>query len=79
MFYIDTNCLVTLTRLLFQFALMLEYCSKGNLRSYLIDHEEDFKKSLKYVTEKGYLEPFTKHEIQHNVKQLCLWACQVIF
>ena len=58
---------------------MLEYCAKGNLRSYLIDHEEDFKKSLKYVTEKGHLELLRKDEIEHNVKQLCLWACQVIF
>ena len=45
---------------------MLEYCSQGNLRSYLIDHEQDFKKSLKYVAEKGFLAPRKKDEREYN-------------
>ena len=56
---------------------MLEYCPNGNLRSYLIDHEIEFKCSLKHYAETGYLEAVTADGTLHDVKQLCVWACQV--
>ena len=58
---------------------MLEYCPKGNLRSYLIDHEKEFKTSLKYYHEKGCtVESIDPEEIVvHDVRLLCIWACQV--
>ena len=64
-----------------QFSLMLEYCPKGDLRSYLIDHEKEFKTSLKYYHEHGCMtEPsISTVAIAHDIRLLCLWACQVEF
>ena len=58
---------------------MLEYCPKGNLRSYLIDHEKEFKGSLKSYHDKGSIvEPKNLEEtLEHDIKLLCFWACQV--
>ena len=58
---------------------MLEYCPKGNLRSYLIDHEKEFKISLKNYHDKGSIfEPKNFEDtIVHDIKLLCFWACQV--
>ena len=58
---------------------MLEYCLKGNLRSYLIDHEKEFKVSLKNYHDKGSIAESNNLEetIVHDIKLLCLWACQV--
>ena len=56
---------------------MLEYCPNGNLRSYLIDYEKELKKSLKYYSEKAYLEPTAPAAVAHDLKLLCVWACQV--
>ena len=63
----------------FQFSLMLEFCPKGNLRSYLIDHDKEFKRSLKYYHDKGYIteEKQLKDTVIHDIKMLCFWACQV--
>ena len=61
----------------FQFALMLEYCPNGNLRSYLIDHETEFRRSLKHYTDMGNLEADTAEGTIQDAKQLCVWACQV--
>ena len=64
-------------------SLILEYCSKGNMRSYLIDHENDFKKSLE-----EFSRPQTRNSIfktpsgsggpSHDVSLLYRWTYQVI-
>ena len=58
---------------------MLEYCPKGNLRSYLLEHDRDFKSSLKYYHEKGYIAERKDPEetVVHDIKLLCAWGCQV--
>lgn len=65
----------------FQFSLMLEYCPKGDLRSYLIDHEKEFKTSLKYYHEHGCMteSSILNESIAHDIRLLCVWACQVDF
>ena len=58
---------------------MLEYCPKGNLRSYLLEHDRDFKSSLKYYHEKGHIAERKDSEqtVVHDIKLLCAWGCQV--
>ena len=58
---------------------MLEYCPKGNLRSYLLSHEEKFKISLKQYAENDVLEQSNTvpGEELHGLNLLCVWACQV--
>ena len=59
---------------------MLEYCPKGDLRSYLIEHEKEFRRSLKFYHENGCmvdLSPNSGDVIRHDVRLLCIWACQV--
>ena len=59
---------------------MLEYCPKGDLRSYIIDHETDFKRSLKYYHENGFIPDRLQNSgevIHHDVRLFCVWACQV--
>ena len=59
---------------------MLEYCPKGDLRSYIIDHETDFKRSLKHYHENGFIPDRLQNSgevISHDVRLFCVWACQV--
>ena len=64
-----------------QCSLLLEYCSKLNLRSYLIDHETEFKKSLEYFENNRCLDPLaTPHGgvTANDLIWLYRWTYQVI-
>ena len=63
-----------------QISLILEYCSKGNLRAYLVDHESEFMNSLKYFKENDCVEPLQNSEIgnaSNDVFLLHRWSYQV--
>ena len=58
----------------------MEYCSRGNLRAYLIDHESEFMSSLKYYKENDCVEPLQNSEIgnaSNDVFLLHRWSYQV--
>jgi hypothetical protein len=64
----------------FQFTLLLEYCSNGDLRSYLITNREEFERSLKHYTEKGRIDHCTSSDkagTSLDIMVLCRWAYQV--
>ena len=72
----------TMSQFIFtQLSLILEYCSNGNLRSYLI------KNALKFVKNKNETNAITKNEISgtspieetglHSPQMLMVWAWQV--
>ena len=66
----------------FQCSLILEYCAKGNLRSFLIDHRQEFEKSLEYYEKNNFLElllSFQTSGVSHDVSLLYRWLYQVIF
>ena len=66
----------------FQFSLLLEYCSRGTLRSYLIDHQFEFGKALEHYDMYGRLdypnpsESKKRSGIPHNIKMLYRWSYQ---
>ena len=66
----------------FQCSLILEYCSKGDLRSYLINHEKEFNKSLEFYQMNKCLATVEKDVSDtksHNVALLCQWVYQVTY
>ena len=61
-------------------SLILEYCSKGDMRSYLIHHRKEFQKSLSNFDNNGTLEYIpvsTPTAIHHDVRLLYRWTYQV--
>ena len=65
---------------IWQFSLILEFCPKSCLKSYLEGHETNFKNSLEYFSRVGYLEPHVEEENKepvHDVSLLHDWAYQV--
>ena len=63
-------------------SLILEYCSRGNLRAYLIAHESEFLSSLKYYKENDCVEPLKISEVEdtsNDVFLLYRWSYQVDF
>ena len=65
-----------------QISLILEYCSRGNLRAYLIDHESEFMSSLKYYKDNDFVEPLKISEVEDTSNDVFLlhrWSYQVNF
>ena len=65
-----------------QISLILEYCARGNLRAYLIDHESEFMRSLKYYKENDFVEPLKISEVEDTSNDVFLlhrWSYQVNF
>ena len=66
----------------YQFCLLLEYCSAGNLRSYLIDHQREFRQSLDYYDMYGHMDTSQISStpnvvgIPHDIRLLYRWAHQ---
>ena len=54
---------------------MLEYCSFGDLKSYLKKHNQEFKQTIMY---KDNREKIPLHgNTKHNLAQLEIWSYQV--
>ena len=64
---------------LLQFSLLLEYCSKGNLRSYLIDHQVEFRSTLTFYMNNHAIEMAPNHAStpHHDITLLYAWCHQV--
>ena len=63
-----------------QISLILEYCARGNLRAYLIDHESEFMSSLKYYKENDFIEPLKISDVEDTPNDVFLlhrWSYQV--
>ena len=60
-------------------ALILEYCSRGDLRSYLIKNRHDFEKSLNgvYLHKMVDIKSSTSNSCIHDVNVLYRWTYQV--
>ena len=59
----------------FQLSLVLEYCSFGDLKSYLKKHYQEFKQTILH---KDNREQVPLHgSTKHNLAQLEIWAYQV--
>ena len=65
----------------FQCSLILEYCSMKNLRSYLIDHESEFRRSLEFYENNKFLDPLPSSAVSsgipHDIPLLYRWTYQV--
>ena len=76
------NILRLISILRYQFSLLLEYCSRGTLRSYLIDHQFEFGNALQHYDMYGRLdyprptESRNRSGIPHDVKMLYRWSYQ---
>ena len=60
-----------------QVALLLEYCSKGDLKSYLIHHREEIEKELIHFSNSGFTPSTTSSRVTFDVKLLHRWVYQV--
>ena len=63
-----------------QIELILEFCSKGDLRSYLANHRLEFEKSLQYYCQRGVSEEIAvtnADEIPNDIRLLYRWTYQV--
>ena len=63
----------------FQCSLILEHCSKGDLRSYLISHKAEFVSSLEYYENNKNLDPIfeaSDDKIVHDMRLLYRWIYQ---
>ena len=63
-----------------QIELILEFCSKGDLRSYLANHRFEFKKALQCYCQTGVIEASVvtnTQEIPHDIRLLYRWTYQV--
>ena len=59
----------------FQLSLVLEYCSFGDLKSYLKKHNQEFKQTILH---KDNREQMPLHgNTKHNLAQLEIWSYQV--
>ena len=59
----------------FQLSLVLEYCSFGDLKSYLKKHNQEFKQTILH---KDNREQMLSHgNTKHNLAQLEIWSYQV--
>ena len=57
----------------------MEFCSKGDLKHYLIEHAGEFKQSLQYYHEHGVQEqtPLVASDTPHDIEMLFKWISQV--
>ena len=63
-------------------SLLLEYCSKGNLRKYLINNRTGFEKSLNDYNDTGRVENIGPSDIdglRSNIVLLYKWAFEVYY
>ena len=78
--HINVSMVFLILKILFQVSLLLEYCCKGELRSFLIRHRLEIEKSLTLYINSGFFES-TKSKSARNVildvKILYRWVYQV--
>lgn len=63
-----------------QFSLLLEYCSRGELRQYLVKHRVEFEISFKEYNETGKTKQFASIDVTgapSDMILLYIWGFQV--
>ena len=65
-----------------QISLLLEFCSKGDINSYLCQYRQEFRHSLSVFDERKIISELTtssKGAVPHDIRLLYRWTYQVSF